>query len=115
MLENDLDLLPYMAWDGDRSQRDILKEKLINGKQSLINASLMTKEDLSRELEALCDKISYRAGGEAKFELMTTLIQTYRKELNAQEKARALEQKLERGLEMKFFFLVFSCKVKLHF
>lgn len=97
MLENDRDLLPYIGWDGDRSQRDLIKEKLVNGKRELIGAGATTKGDLSEDLEKLCQTISYRAGGEAKFELMFALIETYRSQLKSEGKARSLEQQMQQG------------------
>ena len=97
MLEHDLDVLPYIGWDGDRSQIDMIKEKLINARRALLSAPVSSKIDLSIEFESLCQKISYRAGGEAKYDLMLALIDTYKSALNERGKAHELVNQLRSG------------------
>ncbi|CAF1124393.1 unnamed protein product [Adineta steineri] len=98
MLENDIDLLPYVGWDGDRSQTDLMKEKLLNAKRLFDSASVSSKIDLSNEYESFCQNISYRSGGDAKYDLMLTIIDTYRMTLKENEKARELENKMQLDL-----------------
>ncbi|CAF0838136.1 unnamed protein product [Rotaria sp. Silwood1] len=98
MLENDIDLLPYIGWDGDQSLSDIIKDKLINGKRLFDSASISNKIDLVNEYENLCQNISYRFGGEAKYDLMLTIIDTYRTILKQKEKARELEENMQKDL-----------------
>jgi poly [ADP-ribose] polymerase len=97
MRENDIDLLPYIAWDGERSQIDLIKEKLINAKRLFDNASISNKIQLTNEYEDLCKNISYRSGGDAKYELMLNIIDTYRTTLKEKDKARQLEEKMKDG------------------
>ncbi|CAF4031559.1 unnamed protein product [Rotaria sp. Silwood2] len=98
ILENDIDLLPYIGWDGDKSQIDIIKDKLINAKLLFDNASITNKIDLVNEYENLCQKISYRSGSDAKYDLMLTIIDTYRITLKENNKARKLEEKMVEDL-----------------
>jgi hypothetical protein len=102
MLERDIDLLPYIGWDGDRSQIDLIKEKLINAKRLFDSASISNKIELTNEYENFCKNISYRSGGDAKYDLMLTIIDTYRMILKEEEKARELEEKMKNG-KMKNF------------
>jgi hypothetical protein len=102
MLEHDIDLLPYIGWDGDRSQIDLIKEKLINAKRLFDSASISNKIQLTNEYENLCKNISYRSGGDAKYDLMLTIIDTYRTILKEKEKTRELEEKMRDG-KMKNF------------
>lgn len=92
MLEKDADLLPYIGWDGDRSQQDLIKEKLINAKRLFDSASISSKIQLTNEYEEFCKNISYRSGGEEKYNLMLTIIHTYETVLKEQEKARKLKE-----------------------
>ncbi|CAF5133326.1 unnamed protein product, partial [Rotaria sp. Silwood1] len=98
MLENDIDLLSYIDWDGDKSQIDIIKNKLINAKLLFDSASITNKIDLVNEYENLCQTISYRFGGDAKYDLMLTIIDTYRITLKEKEKARKLEENMQQDL-----------------
>ncbi|CAF0923046.1 unnamed protein product [Rotaria sordida] len=98
MLENNIDLLSYIGWDGDRSQIDIIKDKLINGKRLFDSASIANKIDLLNEYENLCQNISYRFGGDAKYDLMLTIINTYRTTFKQKEKARELEENMQKDL-----------------
>jgi hypothetical protein len=107
MLENDIDLLPYIGWDGDRSQMDLIKEKLINAKRLFDSASISNKIELTNEYENLCKSISYRSGGDAKYDLMLTIIDTYRTILKEKEKTRELEEKMRDG-KMKNFVKMMS-------
>ena len=102
MLEQDNDLLPYIGWDGERTNLEIVKEKLVNGKRALNSASVAASLELSEELEALCQKISYRAGGEEKSDLMFTLIDIYRSRCKLEDKARELERQMRRGRKEDF-------------
>ncbi|CAF1006245.1 unnamed protein product [Adineta ricciae] len=95
MLESDIDLLPYIGWDGDRSQIEIVKEKLLNAKRSFENASISNKLELTQEYEKLCQNISYRSGGDAKYDLMLAIIDTYRTTLKDNSKALELEEKIQ--------------------
>ena len=97
MLEKDLDLLPYIGWEGERSQIEILKEKLINAKRLFDSASITNKIDLSNEYIDLCQNISYRAGGDAKYDLMLSIIDTYRTNFQERDKARNLQEKMQMG------------------
>lgn len=107
MLENDIDLLPYVGWDGDRSQIDLLKEKLINAKRLFDSASITNKIQLTNEYENLCKTISYRSGGDEKFELMLSIIDTYRTTLKENNKAREIEEKMKDGKNLKLLDLLF--------
>ncbi|CAF2450560.1 unnamed protein product [Rotaria sp. Silwood2] len=98
MLENDIDLLPYIGWDGDRSQIDIIKDKLINGKRLFDSASISNKVELLNEYESLCQNISYRSGGDAKYNLMVAIIDTYRITFKQKVKARELEENMQKDL-----------------
>ena len=97
MLESDIDLLPYIGWDGDRSQIEIMKEKLLNAKRSFENASISNKIELTEEYEKLCENISYRSGGDAKYDLMLAIIDAYRTTLKDNSKALELEEKIQLG------------------
>lgn len=97
MLENDVDLLPYIGWDGDRSQAELMKEKLINAKRLFDSASVSDKTRLTNEYEEFCQKISYRVGGDAKYTLMLTIIDTYETVLKEKGKAQELKEKMIRG------------------
>ncbi|CAF4222507.1 unnamed protein product, partial [Rotaria sp. Silwood2] len=98
ILENDIDLLPYIGWDGDKSQIDIIKNKLINAKLLFDSSSIKNKIDLINQYENLCQNISYRFGGDEKYDLMLTIIDTYRTTLNEKEKARKLEENMQEDL-----------------
>ena len=97
MLEHDIDLLPYIGWDGDRSQIDIFNEKLINAKRLFDSSSITNKIDLTNEYENLCQNISYRSGGDAKYDLVLTIIDAYRTTFKEDAKARQLEEKMRDG------------------
>ncbi|CAF5110563.1 unnamed protein product, partial [Rotaria magnacalcarata] len=94
MLENDNDLLPYISWDGEHSPIDIIKDKIINAKRVFDSASILNKIELSIEYEKLCQNISYRSGGDAKYDLMLAIVDTYRITLQEKEKARQLYDKI---------------------
>ncbi|UJR16362.1 hypothetical protein I4U23_003265 [Adineta vaga] len=95
MLEHDIDLLPYIGWDGDRSQIQIIKEKLLDAKHLFDSASISNKIQLTTEYEKLCQNISYRSGGDAKYDLMLAIIETYRTMLKENNKALELEEKMQ--------------------
>ncbi|CAF1293730.1 unnamed protein product [Rotaria sordida] len=95
MLDRDVDLLPYMQWDGDLSDLTLIKQKLIDARISLQSASIQSKKELIADFEKLCEKISYRAGGDAKFDMMMTIIRTYRYSLNEYDKSIELENKMQ--------------------
>lgn len=97
ILEHDIDLLPYIGWDGDRSQIEIIKDKLLNAKRLFDSASISNKIELTNEYEKLCQNISYRSGGDAKYDLMLTMIDTYRMTLKENKRARELEKKMQEG------------------
>ncbi|CAF3751920.1 unnamed protein product [Rotaria sp. Silwood1] len=99
MRDRDVDLLPYIGWDGDISNLDIIKQKLIDARISLECASIQSKKESIVDMEKLCDKISYRAGSDAKFNLMMTIIRTYRYALNDYEKANEIENKMRSDLK----------------
>ncbi|CAF0908856.1 unnamed protein product [Rotaria sordida] len=99
MLDRDVDLLPYMQWDGDLSSLTLIKQKLIDARISLQNASIQSKKESVTDIEKLCEKISYRAGGDAKFDMMMTIIRAYRYSLNEHEKANQLEDKMRNDLK----------------
>ena len=105
MNEHDIDLLPYMDWDGERSKIDIIKEKLINAKCFYDSAPISNKINLLNEYEKLCQNISYRSGGDAKYALMLTIIEGYRTTFKEKDKARQLEEKIRTGNDN--IFLVF--------
>ncbi|CAF3441553.1 unnamed protein product, partial [Rotaria sp. Silwood2] len=98
MLDRDVDLLPYVGWDGDVSNLTSIKEKLLDARISLENASIQSKKETVSDIEKLCEKISYRTGGDAKFDTMMTIIRTYRYSLNEHEKANELEEKMRNGM-----------------
>jgi hypothetical protein len=95
MLERDVDLLPYMGWDGDASNLTLIKQQLFDARISLECASIQSKKEIVADIEKLCQKISYRAGGDAKFGTMMTIIRTYRYSLNEYDKADELEGKVQ--------------------
>ena len=78
LLEHDIDVLPYIGWDGDASIFTLIKQQLVDARISLECASIQSKIQIVVETEKLCQKISYRAGGDAKFAMMMTIIRTYR-------------------------------------
>jgi len=97
MIEHDIDLLPYMGWDGHVSNLTLIKQQLVDARTSLQSASILSKKQTITDLEKLCQQISYRAGGNAKFDLMMSIIRTYRYSLNQYDKADQVEQKMESG------------------
>ncbi|CAF2796559.1 unnamed protein product [Rotaria sp. Silwood2] len=99
MLDRDVDLLPYMGWDGDVSNLDTIKQKLIDARISLESASIQSKKESVVNIEKLCEKISYRAGGDAKFDMMMTIIRIYRYALNEHEKANEIEDQMRNDLK----------------
>jgi hypothetical protein len=112
MLDRDVDLLPYIGWDGDVSNLTSIKQKLIDARISLESASIQTKQESIIDIEKLCEKISYRAGGDPKFHMMMTIIRTYRYSLNQHDKADELERKMRNGmliaLRQTFTFVEFE-------
>ncbi|CAF4540760.1 unnamed protein product [Rotaria sp. Silwood2] len=98
MLERDADLLPYMGWDGDASNLTLIKQQLADARISLQCASIQDKKETVADIEKLCQKISYRAGGDAKFGTMMTIIHTYRYSLNEYNKADELEDKMRNDI-----------------
>ncbi len=112
MLERDVDLLPYMGWDGDVSNLTLIKQKLVDARISLECASIQGKQETIADIEKLCQKISYRAGGDAKFGIMMTIIRTYRYSLNEYDKADELQDKMRKGmlidLRPKFTYIEFE-------
>jgi len=98
MLDRDVDLLPYIRWDGDVSHVNLIKQKLIDMRISLESASIQRKKESIIDIEKLCEKISYRAGEDAKFDIMMTMIRTYRYSLHEQDKADELEDKMRNGM-----------------
>ncbi|CAF3715213.1 unnamed protein product, partial [Rotaria sp. Silwood1] len=99
MHDRDVDLLPYIGWDGNISNLDIIKQKLIDARISLESTSIQSKKESIVDMEKLCEKISYRAGGDAKFNLMMSVIRTYRYTLNEYEKANEIENKMQSDLK----------------
>ncbi|CAF4460452.1 unnamed protein product [Rotaria socialis] len=98
MLENGNDLLPYTGWDDERSQIDIIKDKIINAKRVFDSASISNKIELSIEYEKLCQNISHRSSGDAKYELILAIADTYRTTFQEKEKARQLYDKIREDL-----------------
>ncbi|CAF4051117.1 unnamed protein product [Rotaria sp. Silwood1] len=78
ILENDIDLLPYITRDRDHSQIDIIKDKLINSKRLFDSPSITNKLNLSNEYENLSESISYRLDRNGKYDLILKIIHTYR-------------------------------------
>ncbi|CAM4812432.1 unnamed protein product [Rotaria magnacalcarata] len=99
MLDRDVDILPYIEWDGDKSNLALIKQKLIDGRVSLESASILGKKESVVDIEKLCKKISYRAGGDAKFDMMMSIIRTYRHSLNERDKANELEDKMRNDIK----------------
>ncbi|CAF3711146.1 unnamed protein product [Rotaria sp. Silwood1] len=58
ILENDIDLLPYITRNRDHSQIDIIKDKLINSKRLFDSPSITNKLNLSNEYENLSENLS---------------------------------------------------------
>jgi hypothetical protein len=112
MLERDIDLLPYMGWDGDVSNLTLIKQKLVDARISLECASIQGKKEIVADIEKLSQKISYRAGGDAKFGIMMTIIRTYHYSLNEYDKADKLEGKMRKGMLIdlgpKFTYIEFE-------
>jgi hypothetical protein len=98
MLDRDVDLLPYIGWDGDVSNLTSIKQKLIDARISLESASIQTKKESINDIEKLCEKISYLAGGDQKFDMMMTIIRTCRYSLNEHDKADQIERKMRKGM-----------------
>jgi hypothetical protein len=98
MLDRDVDLLSYIRWDGDVSHVNLIKQKLIDMRISLESASIQRKKESIIDIEKLCEQISYRAGEDAKFDIMMTMIRTYRYSLHEQDKADELEDKMRNGM-----------------
>ncbi|CAF3746308.1 unnamed protein product [Rotaria sp. Silwood1] len=99
ILDRDIDLLPYIGWDGDISTLDTIKQKLMDARITLESASIQSKKESVVDIENLCGKISYRAGGDAKFDMMMSIIRTYRHVLNEHEKANEIEDKMRKDLK----------------
>lgn len=104
MLENEIDLLPYINWEGERSQIDLVKDKLINGKRQLDNASITNKTELTHQYEQLCQNVSYRSGGDPKYQLMLTIIDTYQTVLKDDLKAQQLIDEMKTGSNERIEF-----------
>ncbi|CAF1609985.1 unnamed protein product [Rotaria magnacalcarata] len=98
MVERDVDLLPYMEWDGDVSNLTIIKQKLVDARISLECASIQGKKETITDIEKFCQKVSYRAGGDAKFAIMMAIIRTYRYSLNDYDKAVELKDKMRKDI-----------------
>ncbi|CAF4460822.1 unnamed protein product [Rotaria socialis] len=98
MLERDVDLLPCMGWDGDVSNLTSIKQKLADARISLECASIQGKKETIVDIEKLCQKVSYRAGGDAKFAIMMAIIRTYRHSLNDYDKADELKDKMQKDI-----------------
>lgn len=98
MRDRDVDLLPYVGWEGEVSSQVTIKQKLSDFRIEFESASIQGKRDKVAEIELLCEKISYRAGGDAKFDIMMSVIRVYRHLLNEQDKAEELEQKMRKGM-----------------
>ncbi|CAF5181437.1 unnamed protein product, partial [Rotaria sp. Silwood1] len=98
MLDRDIDLLPYIGWEGDVSKIISINQKLIDARMSLECASIQSKKETITDIEKLCEKISYRTGDDTKFDMMISLIHTYRYSLNEYEKANQLETKMLNGM-----------------
>ncbi|CAF5046981.1 unnamed protein product, partial [Rotaria sp. Silwood1] len=73
--------------------------KLIEARITLESASIQSKKESVVDIEKLCEKISYRAGGDAKFDMMMSIIRTYRYVLNEHEKANEIENKMQKDLK----------------
>ncbi|CAF4643940.1 unnamed protein product [Rotaria sp. Silwood1] len=101
MLDRDVDLLPYIEWYGDVSTLVSIKQKLIDARISLECASIQSKKESIVDIEKLCEKISYRAGGDPKFDMMMSIIHTYRYSLNEHEKANELEDKIRNDIKIE--------------
>ncbi|CAF5035740.1 unnamed protein product, partial [Rotaria sp. Silwood1] len=101
MLDRDVDLLPYIEWYGDVSTLVSIKQKLIDARISLECASIQSKKESIVDIEKLCEKISYRAGGDPKFDMMMSIIHTYRYSLNEHEKANELENKIRNDIKIE--------------
>ena len=56
MLEHDVDLLPYMGWDGDVSSLTLIKQKLVDARISLECASIQGKKEVVADIEKLSQK-----------------------------------------------------------
>lgn len=114
MLERDVDLLSYMGWEGNASSLTLIKQQLIDARISLECASIQSKKEIVADIEKLCQQISYRTGGDAKFNMMMTIIRTYRYSLNEYDKANELEDKAQNGmlidLELKYIYIEFTNK-----
>lgn len=98
MLERDVDLLPYMRWEGEASNSTLIKQQLVDAHSSLECASIQSKREIIADIEKLCQKISYRTGGDAKFGTMMTIIRTYRYSLSEYNRADELEDKMRNGM-----------------
>ncbi|CAF4755456.1 unnamed protein product [Rotaria sp. Silwood1] len=98
MVDRDIDLLPYIGWDGDMSHLTSIKQKLINARISLESASILSKKDSIVDIEKFCEKISYRSGDDAKFDMMMTIIRAYHYSFNEPEKANQIEDKMRNGM-----------------
>ena len=97
MRDRDVDLLPSIGWDGDVSTLDAIKQKLIDERLAFESVSILRKKESIADMEKICEKISYRAGGDAKFDMMMSIIRTYRHSLNDFDKANELEDKMRQG------------------
>ncbi|CAF1574739.1 unnamed protein product, partial [Adineta ricciae] len=98
MFERDNDLLPYMSWDGDISNLTLIKQKLIDARILLQCASFQSKKETIVDIEKLCQKISYRTGGDEKFNTMMTIIRTYRYSLSEYDQADEIEEKMRHDI-----------------
>ena len=87
--------LPY-----DNQSRRLYIEYSINARIIILleSASIQSKNESIADFEQLCEQISYLAGGNPKFDMMITIIRTYRCSLNQYEKADKLEQKMRNGM-----------------
>lgn len=106
MMDRDVDLLPYIGWDGDVSSSTMIKQKLIDARISLESASIQNTKELITDFETLCEKISYLVGGDPKFDMMMSIIRTYRYLLNQYDKADQLEQKMRNGMFKSYLHIL---------
>lgn len=104
MLDKNIDLLPYIAWEGDRSKKDLVKEQLVEARKALNSSSIINKTRLIVELDKLCQNVSFRSAGQEKFDLLNDLIRHLQND-HQHDQAQQLKSNMKKGSTWSHVFI----------
>ncbi|CAF1119458.1 unnamed protein product, partial [Didymodactylos carnosus] len=99
MYENDVDLLPYLYWDGDESRSITIQRQILSIKEAIDSSPIIRKEKLCNELLLLCKQLPYAQQQNEKFNTMLALVDTYRYSLKNNEQAQSLVKQMQADIE----------------